>query len=72
MAEVGQGPRRESRGPGRRSPLKSARMAEYMAKNVAGMDIPDEVIGRMKGVPAGQQRAEGIEIARETIEALKA
>ena len=53
------------------TPLKSARMAEYMAKNVAGMDIPEEVIARMKGVPAGQQRAEGIKVAVETIEALK-
>ena len=53
------------------TPLKSARMAEYMAKNVAGMDIPEEVIARMKGVAAGQQRSEGIKIAVETIEALK-
>ena len=53
------------------TPLKSARMAEYMADNVAGMDIPDEVIGRMKGVPAKEQRQEGIRIAVETIGALK-
>ncbi len=26
------------------TPLKSARMAEYMSKQVAGMDIPDEII----------------------------
>ncbi len=68
----GQGPRRRrSRSSRGVTPLKSARMAEYMAKNVAGMDIPEEVIARMKGVPAGQQRAEGIKIAVETIEALK-
>lgn len=53
------------------TPLKSARTAEYMAKSVAGMDIPEEVIGRMKGAPSGRQRAEGIKIAVETIEALK-
>jgi methylenetetrahydrofolate reductase (NADPH) len=53
------------------TPLKSARMAEYMAAKVAGMDIPEEVIGRMKGTPAGRQRAEGIKIAVETIAALK-
>ncbi len=53
------------------TPLKSARMAEYMSKNVAGMDIPEEVIARMKGVAAKEQRREGIRIAVETIEALK-
>ena len=32
------------------TPLKSARMAEYMAKQVAGMDVPETVINRMKAV----------------------
>ncbi len=54
------------------TPLKSARMAEYMSRQVAGMDVPDEVIGRMKGVPAKEQRQEGLKIAVETIEAIKA
>ena len=53
------------------TPLKSAKMAEYMSKQVAGMDVPDEVIKRMKGVPAENQREEGIKIAVETIQALK-
>jgi methylenetetrahydrofolate reductase (NADPH) len=53
------------------TPLKSARMAEYMKNNVAGMDVPDDVIARMKGVAAKDQRAEGITIAVETIAALK-
>ena len=53
------------------TPLKSARMAEYMAKQVAGMDIPEEIINRMKSVPAKEQRQEGIRIAVETILALK-
>jgi methylenetetrahydrofolate reductase (NADPH) len=53
------------------TPLKSAKMAEYMAKNVAGMDIPEEVINRMKAAPATEQRQEGIRIAVETILALK-
>ena len=46
-------------------------MAEYMAKNVAGMDIPQEVIDRMKAVPAKEQKQEGIKIAVETAQALK-
>jgi methylenetetrahydrofolate reductase (NADPH) len=53
------------------TPLKSARMAEYMAKQVAGMDVPEAIIDRMKGVAAKEQRAEGVKIAVETIEALK-
>ncbi len=53
------------------TPLKSARMAEYMAKNVAGMDIPEEVINRIKAVPAKEQRQEGIKIAVESIHALR-
>ena len=53
------------------TPLKSARMAEYMRNNVAGMDVPDEIISRMKAAPAKEQRAEGIKIAVETIEALR-
>lgn len=53
------------------TPIKSARMAEYMKNNVAGMDVPDDVIDRVKGVPAKEQRAEGITIAVETIQALR-
>jgi methylenetetrahydrofolate reductase (NADPH) len=53
------------------TPLKSARMAEYMKSNVAGMDVPDGIISRIKGVPAGEQRAEGIKIAVETILSLR-
>lgn len=53
------------------TPLKSAKMAEYMAKNVAGMDIPDDLIKRMASVPSKEQRQEGIKICVETILALR-
>ena len=53
------------------TPLKSARMAEFMNNQVAGMDVPDEIINRMKSVPAKEQRQEGLKIAVETIQALK-
>jgi methylenetetrahydrofolate reductase (NADPH) len=53
------------------TPLKSARMAEYMAKQVAGMEVPEEIIRRMKSVPAKDQRQEGVRIAVETIQALR-
>ncbi len=53
------------------TPIKSARMAEYMKNNVAGMDVPDDIIERVKGVAAKEQRQEGIRIAVETMQALK-
>ena len=53
------------------TPLKSAGMAKYMKSKVAGMDVPDEVIKRMEGVPSKNQAAEGIKICVETIEVLK-
>jgi methylenetetrahydrofolate reductase (NADPH) len=46
-------------------------MAEYMSKNVAGMDVPEEIIARLKGVSPKDQRQEGIRIAVETIQALR-
>ena len=53
------------------TPLKSTGMARYMKDKVAGMDIPDEVITRIEGVPKGKQRKEGIQICVETIQRLK-
>jgi methylenetetrahydrofolate reductase (NADPH) len=53
------------------TPLKSAKMAEYMKSKVAGMDIPEALIRRMKSVPAKGQWQEGIKISIETIQALK-
>jgi len=52
-------------------PLKSAGMASYMKKSVPGMDVPDELIARLKGVPKEQQGEEGIKIAVETIQKVK-
>jgi methylenetetrahydrofolate reductase (NADPH) len=42
-----------------------------MKKKVAGMDVPDEVVKRMEGVPAKKQADEGIKICVETIQRLK-
>jgi len=53
------------------TPLKSAGMAKYMKQRVAGMDVPDEVIRRMEGVPAKKQTEEGLKICVETIDRLK-
>ncbi len=54
------------------TPFKSFGMARYMAKNVPGMDVPDDLLARMKGAAKEKQADEGIQIAVETIEQLKA
>ena len=53
------------------TPLKSARMAKYMATKVSGIAIPEAVIKRMEGAPKEQAAAEGIKICLETIQALR-
>ncbi len=53
------------------TPLKSAAMARFMAKRVAGMDVPEPVIDRMAGVPKDKAADEGIAICLETISALR-
>lgn len=53
------------------TPMKSLGMARYMKNNVPGMDVPDEIIDRLAGVPKEKQADEGINICLETIERLK-
>ncbi len=51
------------------TPLKSAGMGRYMQKNVPGLDVPDELIDRLKG--AGDPQQEGINICVDIINELK-
>jgi methylenetetrahydrofolate reductase (NADPH) len=53
------------------TPFKSAGMAKYMKNRVPGMDVPDEVVERMGGVPKEKQAEEGIKICIESIQRLK-
>jgi methylenetetrahydrofolate reductase (NADPH) len=53
------------------TPMKSAGMARYMATRVPGMDVPDEIVKRMAGVPKEKQSEEGIKICIEQIQQLK-
>jgi len=53
------------------TPMKSAGMAKYMKNRVPGMDVPDEVVKRMAGVPKEKQAEEGLKIAVEDIQRLK-
>ncbi len=53
------------------TPLKSAGMAKFMKRNVAGMDIPDQVIKRISAVPKEEQPKLGIQMCVEAIEQLR-
>jgi methylenetetrahydrofolate reductase (NADPH) len=50
-------------------PIKSVGMARYMAKNVAGISVPGEIVARMEA--ARDAKEEGVEIAVEIIERVK-
>ena len=53
------------------TPMKTVGMAKYMKNRVPGMDVPDEIIKRMAGVPKEKQPEEGIKISIEAIDRLK-
>jgi len=53
------------------TPMRSVGMAKYMARAVPGMDVPEELIKRLSGVPKDKQAEEGITIAVESIQRLK-
>lgn len=53
------------------TPMKSVGMARYMQNKVPGMDVPDEIINRLKGAGKGKVAEEGIKIACEQIEEFK-
>lgn len=53
------------------TPMKSVGMAKYMKEKVPGMDVPQEIVDRMGGIPKKDQPREGIRICVETIRRLK-
>ena len=53
------------------TPLKSVGMARYMAANVSGIVIPEEMIGRLRGAGKGNVASEGIKMACEQIQELR-
>jgi methylenetetrahydrofolate reductase (NADPH) len=53
------------------TPMKSVGMAQYMAKMVPGMDVPESLIGRLRGAGKGKVAEEGIKFAIEQIEEFK-
>jgi methylenetetrahydrofolate reductase (NADPH) len=53
------------------TPMKNVGMAKYMKNRVPGIDVPDEIVARLAGVPKEKQADEGIKICVEQIEELK-
>jgi methylenetetrahydrofolate reductase (NADPH) len=53
------------------TPFKSVGMARYMKNQVPGMDVPEGMIERLKGVGKEKQSEEGIKICVETIQRLR-
>jgi len=53
------------------TPMKSVGMARYMKNSVPGMDVPDEIITRLKAAGKGNSAREGVKICVETIQQLK-
>jgi methylenetetrahydrofolate reductase (NADPH) len=53
------------------TPLKSVGMAKYMKEKVAGMEVPDEIIERMRKAGKEKAREEGIQICVEQIQRLR-
>ena len=52
-------------------PLKSARQAQFMATQLAGMDVPPKIVERMEKTPKAAQPEEGIRICCEIIEQVR-
>jgi methylenetetrahydrofolate reductase (NADPH) len=52
-------------------PLRSARAAEWMRSHVPGVVVPDEVIRRLRGLPADRQALEGKRLCVEIIQQLR-
>ena len=52
-------------------PLASYKNAEFLHNEVPGMQIPDDVLQKMRDAPTKEaQRAYGIEVARNTLKAV--
>lgn len=52
-------------------PIRSLRALEHMRSGVPGVQVPDEVVRRLRGVPADRVEGEGIRLCVELIEQLR-
>jgi len=52
-------------------PIRSLGAARYMASKVPGMDVPDEIVDRMKKTPKEKRAEEGIKVCIEIIQQVR-
>jgi methylenetetrahydrofolate reductase (NADPH) len=52
-------------------PVRSVRAAEYMRDEIAGMDVPDDIIKRLKGLDKEKAAEEGVNLCIEIGEEVK-
>ena len=52
-------------------PLKSARQTSFMAHQLAGMEVPEEIVQRMEKTPKAAQPEEGIKICCDIIDKVR-
>jgi methylenetetrahydrofolate reductase (NADPH) len=52
-------------------PLRSPRMLEFLRTEVPGVDVPDDVVRRLRGVPPDRFAREGEDLCVETIRRLR-
>ncbi len=50
---------------------RSTRALRFLREVVPGIDVPDSVMARLEGAPAGEQAKEGFRLALETVAALR-
>ena len=53
------------------SPIKTLGAARYMATRVPGMDVPDEIVERMRKTPRNQRAEEGAKLCVEIIQQVR-
>jgi 5,10-methylenetetrahydrofolate reductase len=52
-------------------PIKSVGMARYMQNNVPGMDVPEDIVARLREAPKDQRRREGIKQCADIVSDLR-
>ena len=52
-------------------PVRSMRAAEFMKHDVAGMDVPDEIVERMRGLDKEKAAEAGVDICIEIAEEVR-
>jgi len=53
------------------SPIRSYGAAKYMATKVPGLDVPEEILERMRKTPKGERAEEGKKICVEIIQQVR-